>query len=117
MASWGLGLDNVKGPTASEPAASGEGLYYGNPQNGTRRQWGIAPANGRPTPLTYTPETGIGGRLPSQPVLNGATREPWHQALNGTTSRIPAASPNGFTAPISPTQFTSIMPPEGNGIG
>lgn len=106
---WTLGLDNLRGPADDEDVGSAhpssESLYYGPPQNGTRREWGVPPRNGRNLPPTMVSRTGIGGRLPQQPILNGATRLPWHNALNGTTNQFGVALPNGFGRPLNPEQF------------
>jgi hypothetical protein len=46
---WTLGLDNLRGPADDEDVGSAhpssESLYYGPPQNGTRREWGVARAS------------------------------------------------------------------------
>jgi hypothetical protein len=51
---WTLGLDNLRGPADDEDVGSAhpssESLYYGPPQNGTRREWGVPPRNGRNLP-------------------------------------------------------------------
>jgi hypothetical protein len=109
---WTLGLDELRGPgkeeeVGTERPSSGESVYYGPPQNGTRREWGTPPLNGRDQPWVYPVQTGIGGRSVTQPVLNGVTRLPWHIARNGTTNALGIANPNGFTRPLglSPGQF------------
>lgn len=109
---WTLGLDQFRGPGEEEDvgsahASGGESVYYGPSPNGTRREYGITPQNGRNQSWSYPSETGIGGRLPTQPVLNGKTRLPWHVAPNGTTSSLGVAQPNGFARPfgLSAHQF------------
>lgn len=109
---WTLGLDENRGPGEDESIgtdrpSSGESIYYGPSPNGTRRQYGIAPANGRNMPNTYPTQTGIGGRTVTQPVMNGRTIPPWHQPLNGTINPLGVAQPNGFTRPLglNPGQF------------
>jgi hypothetical protein len=109
---WSLGLDDARGPgededVASDRAFGGESVYYGPSPNGTRREYGIPPANGRNMPSTYPVQTGIGGRTVTQPVMNGVTLPPWHRPLNGTKSSLGVAQPNGFSRPfgLSPQQF------------
>lgn len=110
---WTLGLDQFRGPGAEEDIGSSrpstgesqaESVYYGPSPNGTRRQYGTPPLNGRNQPWTYPAQTGIGGRLPTQPVLNGSTRLPWHVARNGTTNTLGIAQPNGFARPFGLSQ-------------
>lgn len=109
---WTLGLDDARGPAEDEDvgtdrAQGGESVYYGPSPNGTRRQFGIPPPNGRNMSNAYPVQTGIGGRTVTQPVLNGSTLPPWHQPRNGTTSSLAIASPNGFSRPLglNPSQF------------
>jgi len=109
---WTLGLDTTRGPGEDEEvspdrAIGGESIYYGPSPNGTRRQYGIPPANGRFMSPAYPVQTGIGGRTPTQPVMNGMTIPPWHRPLNGTTNPLGVAQPNGFTRPLglNPGQF------------
>lgn len=111
---WTLGLDQVRGPgsgedVATDTAQGGESVYFGPSPNGTRREYGIPPMNGRNQPWVYPVQSGIGGRLPGQPVLNGMTRLPWHVARNGTTNSLGVANPNGFARPfgLSPQQFNT----------
>lgn len=109
---WTLGLDDARGPAEDEEVSTdrahgGESVYYGPSPNGTRREYGIPPPNGRNMSDVYQTQTGIGGRTVTQPVLNGSTLPPWHHPRNGTINALGIAQPNGFSRPLglSPGQF------------